>query len=188
MHWSYIFLALSHRFVHVQFMLLWNWWGVKNKQDSLALTYQVLKRDYSGGTRLISWLLMSPGSLCCQVISNHGNGVLTMQDEWVLVFDDEKLQVRIPWQTYSNIIAQPFWCLGQNYLIFCENWIITMAADAMVPIAVLGHQPLWYCLCSVHWGQILSPEWRCSWSSANRDAPTTSELATVLLPTKVRLL
>ena len=24
------------------------------------------------------------------------------------------------------------------------------------------------CLCSIHWSQVLSPEWRCSWSSANR--------------------
>ena len=132
MHWSYVFLALSHRFVDVQVMLLRceTDRGVKNKRDSLALTYWVLKRDYSWGTRLIPWLLMSPGSLCCQVISNHGNGVFTMQDKWILVLYDEQFQVRIPWQTYSNIIAQPFWCLG---LIFCENWIIVMAADAMVP-------------------------------------------------------
>ena len=45
------------------------------------------------------------------------------------------------------------------------------------------------CLCSIHWSQVLSREWRCSWSSADiGDAPTTSELSTILLPTKVRLI
>ena len=24
------------------------------------------------------------------------------------------------------------------------------------------------CLCAIYWSQVLSPEWRCSWSSANR--------------------
>ena len=26
----------------------------------------------------------------------------------------------------------------------------------------------WSCLCSIHWSQVLSREWRCSWSSADR--------------------
>ena len=26
----------------------------------------------------------------------------------------------------------------------------------------------WSCLCSIHWSQVLSQEWRCSWSSASR--------------------
>ena len=26
----------------------------------------------------------------------------------------------------------------------------------------------WSCLCPIHWSQVLSWEWRCSWSSANR--------------------
>ena len=54
------------------------------------------------------------------------------------------------------------------------------------------------CLCRIPWSQMLSREWRCSWSSADRrcsvgaaptgDAPTTSEWSTIVLPTKVRLL
>ena len=46
------------------------------------------------------------------------------------------------------------------------------------------------CLCPIHWSQVLSREWRCSWSSADTgptgDAPTTSEWSTILLRTKVR--
>ena len=34
----------------------------------------------------------------------------------------------------------------------------------------------------------LSREWRCSWSSATGDDPTSSECSTTLLPTKVRLI
>ena len=34
---------------------------------------------------------------------------------------------------------------------------------------------------------MLSGEWRCSWSSAHRRAPTTSEWSTIKLPSKVRL-
>ena len=44
------------------------------------------------------------------------------------------------------------------------------------------------CLCPVHWSQLLSPEWRCSWSSANRRGSTTSEWSTSLLPSKVRVI
>ena len=40
------------------------------------------------------------------------------------------------------------------------------------------------CLCPIHWSQVLSGEWRCSWSSADRRW-TTSELSTSLLPAKV---
>ena len=44
------------------------------------------------------------------------------------------------------------------------------------------------CLCPNHWSQVLSWEWRCSWSSATGNAPTTSEWSTILLPTKVQLI
>ena len=45
------------------------------------------------------------------------------------------------------------------------------------------------CLCRIPWSQMLSREWRCSWSSADTgDAPTTSEWLTILLPNKVRLI
>ena len=46
------------------------------------------------------------------------------------------------------------------------------------------------CLCAIYWSLVLSEEWRCGWSSANRgrDAPTTSEWSTVLLPTNVWLI
>ena len=55
------------------------------------------------------------------------------------------------------------------------------------------------CLCPVHWSQVLSQEWRCSWSSADRHcsnyiwasvgtAPTTSEWSTILLPSKMWLI
>ena len=39
------------------------------------------------------------------------------------------------------------------------------------------------CLCRIPWSQMLSRQWRCSWSSADR-----SEWSTILLPTKVRLI
>ena len=41
------------------------------------------------------------------------------------------------------------------------------------------------CLCSIHWSQMLSQKWSCSWSSATGVAPTTSEWSTILQPTKV---
>ena len=41
------------------------------------------------------------------------------------------------------------------------------------------------CLCPIYWSQVLSREWRCSWSTD--DAPTTSEWPTILLPTNVRI-
>ena len=44
------------------------------------------------------------------------------------------------------------------------------------------------CLHSVHRSQVLSWEWRRSWSIADRRCSTTSELSTILLPTKVRLI
>ena len=43
------------------------------------------------------------------------------------------------------------------------------------------------CLCPIHWSQALSRQWRYSWGSAET-APTTSELSTNLLPTKVWLI
>ena len=33
------------------------------------------------------------------------------------------------------------------------------------------------CLCLIHWSQVLSGEWRCSWSSTDSDALTTSLIA-----------
>ena len=58
------------------------------------------------------------------------------------------------------------------------------------------------CLCAIYWSQVLSPEWRYSWSRADRqcfsyisvgavltcNAPTTSERSTILLPTEVPLI
>ena len=38
------------------------------------------------------------------------------------------------------------------------------------------------CLCPIHWSQVLSREWRCSWSVPTGNAPTTSEWSTILLP------
>ena len=35
------------------------------------------------------------------------------------------------------------------------------------------------CLCAIYWSQVLSGEWRCSWSSAGSAAPTTSEWSTI---------
>ena len=43
------------------------------------------------------------------------------------------------------------------------------------------------CLCQSHWSQMLSREWRCSWSSAG-NARTTPEWPTIWMPTKVQLL
>ena len=54
------------------------------------------------------------------------------------------------------------------------------------------------CLCPIHWSQVLSREWRCSWNRRGSNyicvvgaaptgaAPTTSEWSTILLPAKVR--
>ena len=42
--------------------------------------------------------------------------------------------------------------------------------------------------CPIHWSQVLSQEWRCSWSSAASDVPTTSDWSTIILPPKVRLI
>ena len=44
------------------------------------------------------------------------------------------------------------------------------------------------CLCAIYWSQVLSQEWRCSWSALTGDAPTTSERSTILLLTKVPLI
>ena len=41
----------------------------------------------------------------------------------------------------------------------------------------------------IHWRQMLSREWRCSWGRAPTDnAPTTPEWSTVALPTKVAII
>ena len=42
--------------------------------------------------------------------------------------------------------------------------------------------------CPIHWSQVLSQEWRCSWSSAASDVPTTSDWSSNILPPKVRLI
>ena len=49
------------------------------------------------------------------------------------------------------------------------------------------------CLCPIHWSQMLSREWKCSWSSACQRCSNyifildlTSEWSTILLPTKVQ--
>ena len=44
------------------------------------------------------------------------------------------------------------------------------------------------CLCPIHWSQLLSWEWRCSWSSADRRCSNYIWVSTILLPTKVRLI
>ena len=46
------------------------------------------------------------------------------------------------------------------------------------------------CLCPIHWSQLLSWGRRCSWSSADRRAPTISKCrwSTILLPTVGRLI
>ena len=43
------------------------------------------------------------------------------------------------------------------------------------------------CLRSIHWSQVLSWEWRCSWSNADRRC-SNYELSTFFLPAKVRLI
>ena len=44
------------------------------------------------------------------------------------------------------------------------------------------------CLCSIHWRQVLSREWRCSWSMPTGATSTTSEWSRILLPSKVWLI
>ena len=45
------------------------------------------------------------------------------------------------------------------------------------------------CRFPIHWSQVLSQEWRCSWSNVSTgDAPTTSEWSARLLPTKMCLI
>ena len=43
-------------------------------------------------------------------------------------------------------------------------------------------------LCPLHWSQVLSREWRCSWSSADRQCSNYIWATNSLLPTKVRLI
>ena len=43
-------------------------------------------------------------------------------------------------------------------------------------------------LCPIHWSQLLSREWRCSWSSADRRCSHYTWVINNLLPTKVRLI
>ena len=45
------------------------------------------------------------------------------------------------------------------------------------------------CLCPIHWNQVLSREWRCSWSSTDRRCSNYIEvILTILSPTAVRLI
>ena len=43
-------------------------------------------------------------------------------------------------------------------------------------------------LCAIHWTDVLSWEWRCSWSSADKRCSTTYEWSTMLLPSKMSLI
>ena len=44
------------------------------------------------------------------------------------------------------------------------------------------------CLCPIHWSQVLSWEWRCSWSSAERRCSNYILVTTILLPAKMQLI
>ena len=44
------------------------------------------------------------------------------------------------------------------------------------------------CLCPIHWSQVLSQEWRCRWSNADRRCSNYIWWSTSLLPTKVWLI
>ena len=44
------------------------------------------------------------------------------------------------------------------------------------------------CLCAIYWNQVLSGEWRCSWSSADRRCSNYIWVINNLLLTKVRLI
>ena len=44
------------------------------------------------------------------------------------------------------------------------------------------------CLCPIYWSQVLSREWRCSWSSADRRCSNYIWVITILLPTEMRLI
>ena len=46
----------------------------------------------------------------------------------------------------------------------------------------------WSCLCPIRWSRVLSREWRCSWSSADRRCSNYIWVIDNLLPTKVRLI
>ena len=44
------------------------------------------------------------------------------------------------------------------------------------------------CLCPIHWSQVLSREWRCSWSSASKRCSNYIWISTILLLAKVQLI
>ena len=41
------------------------------------------------------------------------------------------------------------------------------------------------CLCAIYWSQVISQEWRCSWSSADRGCSNYTWVIKIVLPTEV---
>ena len=64
--------------------------------------------------------------------------------------------------TSSTILI--WWCHGMASLIACRQTSSVGCTKKTWMFLVLSCS----CLCPIHWSQVLSLEWKCSWSSANR--------------------
>ena len=74
------------------------------------------------------------------------------------------------------------YCCADNIAICRKTSSISRTKPQHLNVSLSSYS----CLCPIHWSQVLSREWICSWSNGEGDAPTTSEWSTILLPTKVR--
>ena len=75
----------------------------------------------------------------------------------------------------KHIICQTFTGYRKTYDIRCTKTSIFLVSPCS-------------CLYPIHWSQAWSREWRCSWSSADRQCSNFIWVINILLPTKVHLI
>ena len=77
---------------------------------------------------------------------------------------------------YGDITYIPMWCIYKQSICYRQisNIRHTKFQNFLVSFC------LW--LCSIYWSQVSSREWRCGWSSVDRNAPTTYEWSKFFLP------
>ena len=79
--------------------------------------------------------------------------------------DDDQLRHH----SWSNKAAQDWYChqtLHLNYtILYTANFLLQVTPKPKTYVILISSCS---CLCPIHWSQVLSWEWRCSWSSADR--------------------
>ena len=117
---------------------------------------------------------------CAYFCSNVGYRAGVLWDLWDGPIMDKvilKDTIKIHWplkstdtqtQQCMNVMHNSLGWTAHNMYNDTTNYCQTSNISAPNPKTQMFLVPSCSCLCPIHWTQVLSQEWRCSWSSADR--------------------